>query len=43
MAQLKTIEVKMSESFLMHYILNTLPQQYGPPSKSLITHVRING
>ena len=29
-AQLKTLEVDMSETFLVHYILNTLPQQYGP-------------
>ena len=29
-AQLKTLEVEMSESFLVHFILNTLPQQYGP-------------
>ena len=28
--QSKNLEVDMSESFLMHYILNTLPQQYGP-------------
>ena len=25
-AQLKNLEVEMSESFLVHYILNTLPQ-----------------
>ena len=29
-AQLKTLEVEMSDSFLVHFILNTLPQQYGP-------------
>ncbi|XP_068663039.1 uncharacterized protein [Aristolochia californica] len=29
-AQLKKLEVDMSESFLVHYILNTLPHQYGP-------------
>ncbi|KAL5740001.1 hypothetical protein ACOSQ2_029181 [Xanthoceras sorbifolium] len=29
-AQLKKLEVDISESFLMHYILNTLPQQYRP-------------
>ncbi|KAL5769636.1 hypothetical protein ACOSP7_013790 [Xanthoceras sorbifolium] len=29
-AQLKKLEVNMSESFLVHYILNTLSQQYGP-------------
>ena len=28
--QLKTLEVDMSEYFLVHYILNTLPQQYAP-------------
>ncbi|XP_024027619.1 uncharacterized protein LOC112093442 [Morus notabilis] len=27
MAQLKNLEVEMSESFLVHYILNTLPHQ----------------
>ncbi|RVW50569.1 Retrovirus-related Pol polyprotein from transposon TNT 1-94 [Vitis vinifera] len=29
-AQLKKLEVEMSESFLVHFILNTLPPQYGP-------------
>ncbi|KAL4295771.1 hypothetical protein GQ457_12G011150 [Hibiscus cannabinus] len=29
-ARLKAIEVEMSDSFLVHYILNTLPPQYGP-------------
>ena len=29
-AQLKTLEVDMSESFIVHYILNTLSQQYVP-------------
>ncbi|KAL5777234.1 hypothetical protein ACOSP7_010160 [Xanthoceras sorbifolium] len=29
-AQLKKLKVDMSESFLVHYILNTLPQQYEP-------------
>lgn len=28
-AQLKALEVEMSETFLVHYILCTLPQQYG--------------
>ena len=28
--QLKTFEVEMSDSFLVHFILNTLPQQYEP-------------
>ncbi|KAL5738039.1 hypothetical protein ACOSP7_030800 [Xanthoceras sorbifolium] len=36
--QLKKIEVDMSESFLVHYILNTLPQQYGPFKISYKTH-----
>jgi hypothetical protein len=29
-AQLKNLEVEMLESFLMHYIMNTFSQQYGP-------------
>nr|CAN78670.1 hypothetical protein VITISV_042174 [Vitis vinifera] len=29
-AQLKKLEVEMSESFLVHFILNTLPPQFGP-------------
>jgi ionotropic glutamate receptor len=29
-AQLKNLEVEMLESFLVHYIMNTFPQQYGP-------------
>ena len=29
-AQLKTLEVTISETFLFHFILNTLPQQYSP-------------
>ena len=29
-AQLKTLEVTMLQSFLVHYIMNSLPQQYGP-------------
>ena len=41
-AQLKSLEVTMSDTFLVHYILNTLPQQYNP-SKYLTTHIRING
>ena len=28
--QLKSLEVSMSESFLVHYILYTLPSQYSP-------------
>jgi hypothetical protein len=38
MAQLKKLEVEMSESFLVHYILNTLPHQYGPFKISYNTH-----
>ena len=37
-AQLKNLEVEMSESILVHYILNTLPQQYGPFKISYNTH-----
>ncbi|CBI31012.3 unnamed protein product, partial [Vitis vinifera] len=37
-AQLKKLEVKMSESFLVHFILNTLPPQYGPFKISYNTH-----
>ena len=29
-AQLNNLEVEMSEFFLVHYILNTLPKQIGP-------------
>ena len=37
-AQLKILEVEMSETFLVHYILNTLPAQYGPFKISYNTH-----
>ena len=37
-AQLKTLEVEMSDSFFVHFILNTLPQQYGPFKISYNTH-----
>eukprot|EP00253_Pinus_taeda_P031110 PITA_31110 len=37
-AQLKKLEVDISESFLVHYILNTLPHQYGPFKISYNTH-----
>ena len=37
-AQLKDLEVTMSDSFLVHYILTTLPHQYGPFKISYITH-----
>ena len=36
--QLKKLEVEMSESFLVHFILNTLPPQYGPFKISYKTH-----
>ena len=37
-AQLKSLEVTMSDTFLVHYILNTMPQQYSPFKKSYHTH-----
>ena len=37
-AQLKKLEVDMSDSFLVHYILNTLPKQYEPFKISYNTH-----
>ncbi|XP_042401490.1 uncharacterized protein LOC121991566 [Zingiber officinale] len=37
-AQLKRLEVEMSDSFLVHYILNTLPSQYTPFKISYNTH-----
>ena len=37
-AQLKPLEVTMSDTFLVHYILNTLPQQYSPFKISYNTH-----
>jgi len=37
-AQLKKLEIEISDSFLMHYILNTLPHQYGPFKISYNTH-----
>lgn len=37
-AQLKKLEVEMSNSFLVHFILNTLPPQYGPFKISYNTH-----
>ena len=30
LTQLKTLEVTMSKTFLVHFLLNTLPQQYSP-------------
>jgi hypothetical protein len=37
-AQLKKLKVEMSEFFLVHYILNTFPHQYGPFKISYNTH-----
>ncbi|KAL5754419.1 hypothetical protein ACOSP7_022639 [Xanthoceras sorbifolium] len=37
-AQLKKLEVDISESFLVHYILTNLPHQYGPFKISYNTH-----
>ena len=37
-AQLRTLEVEMSKIFLVHYILNTLPQAYRPFKISYNTH-----
>ena len=38
LAQFKTLEVTMSETFLVHFILNTLPQQYSLFKISYNTH-----
>ncbi|RDX69041.1 hypothetical protein CR513_51900, partial [Mucuna pruriens] len=40
--QLNGLEVIMSESFLIHYILCTLPHQYAL-SRSLTIYTKING
>ena len=37
-AQLKKLGIDMSESFLVHFILNTLPHQYEPFKISYNTH-----
>ena len=37
-AQLKKLGIDMSESFLIHFILNTIPHQYGPFKISYNTH-----
>ena len=37
-AQLKKLEIEMSESFLVRFILNTFPPQYGPFKISYNTH-----
>ena len=36
--QLTSIEVKIYESFLVHFILNSLPLEYGPFKISYNTH-----
>ncbi|PKI70508.1 hypothetical protein CRG98_009013 [Punica granatum] len=37
-AQLKTLKIDISESFLVHFILNSLPAEYGPFKISHNTH-----
>jgi DNA polymerase IIIc chi subunit len=37
-AQLKSLEVDISESFLVHFILNSLPTEYTPFKISYNTH-----
>ena len=37
-AQLKILELEISVAFLVHYILSTLPAQYGPFKISYNTH-----
>nr|XP_009780415.1 PREDICTED: uncharacterized protein LOC104229460 [Nicotiana sylvestris]XP_016439374.1 PREDICTED: uncharacterized protein LOC107765263 [Nicotiana tabacum] len=37
-AKLKSLEVDMSEPFLVHFILNSLPAEYGPFKISYNTH-----
>ena len=37
-AQLKSLEVEISNSFLVHLILNSLPIEYGPFKISYNTH-----
>ena len=41
-AQLKTLEVDMSDTFMVHYILNTYRSNMDP-SKSPRTHIRKKG
>ena len=36
--QLKSLEIEMSESFLVHFILNSLPSKYEPFKISYNTH-----
>ncbi|PKI69117.1 hypothetical protein CRG98_010472 [Punica granatum] len=37
-AQLKTLKIDISEPFLVHFILNSLPAEYGPFKISYNTH-----
>ena len=37
-AQLKSLEIKMFEYFLVHFILNSLPSEYEPFNISYNTH-----
>lgn len=37
-AQLKSLEIEISETFLVHFILNSLPIEYGPFKISYNTH-----
>ena len=37
-AQLKKLKIDILESFIVHFILNTLPHQYGPFKISYNTH-----
>ncbi|KAH9760840.1 Integrase catalytic domain-containing protein [Citrus sinensis] len=37
-ARLKSLEIEISKSFLVHFILNSLPQDYGPFKISYNTH-----
>ena len=37
-AQLKALEIEISESFLVHFVLNSLPMEYGPFKISYNTH-----
>ncbi|XP_038983909.1 uncharacterized protein LOC120111301 [Phoenix dactylifera] len=37
-AQLKSLEVDMSETFLVHFVLNSLPMEYAPFKISYNTH-----
>ena len=36
--QLKSLEIEMSESFFIHFILNSLPTEFGPFNISYNTH-----